>query len=259
MHAVRLRFAELETGIGTEGELQPLAQGRQAGSEATAGRLHADAAVRDGGNAAAAIEAQTHVDPPAFLRRIDPVAHRVLDQREEGHRRTFQRLGSGFDIQCPHQSVRHAQLHELEVRAHELQLVRSYLELMQLRMPDRLVWTLDVEPGTESLECPPMALLTLVENAVRHGIDPAEEGGRIDVRLRLDGSRCVASVADSGIGMQPTSGGLGTGLTSLRERLQLAFGADAGLELSEAEPHGVHAMIWFPARNRSSPAAGSVA
>jgi signal transduction histidine kinase len=142
---------------------------------------------------------------------------------------------------------------------HELQLVRSYLELMQLRMPDRLVWTLDVEAGTEPLECPPMALLTLVENAVRHGIDPAEEGGRIDVRLRLDGSRCVASVADSGIGMQSTSGGLGTGLASLRERLQLAFGGEAGLELSEVEPHGVHAMIWFPARTLPAPAVANAA
>jgi signal transduction histidine kinase len=142
---------------------------------------------------------------------------------------------------------------------HELQLVRSYLDLMQLRMPDRLVWTLDIEAGTESLECPPMALLTLVENSVRHGIDPAEEGGRIDVRLRVDGGRCVASVADSGVGMQPTGGGLGTGLASLRERLQLAFGGDAGLELSEVEPHGVHALIWFPARRPSPPAAGNLA
>jgi signal transduction histidine kinase len=151
-------------------------------------------------------------------------------------------------------------LHEpVTTIGHELQLVRSYLELMQLRMPDRLVWTLDVEPGTESLDCPPMALLTLVENAVRHGIDPAEEGGRIEVRLHVDGDRCVASVTDSGIGMQPTSGGLGTGLASLRERLQLAFGGDAGLELSEVEPHGVRALIWFPAQRRPSPAAGSVA
>jgi hypothetical protein len=135
---------------------------------------------------------------------------------------------------------------------HELQLVRSYLELMQMRMPDRLAWTVDVDAGIETLECPPMSLLTLVENAVRHGIDPAEEGGRIDVRLRLDDGRCVASVTDSGIGMQPTGGGLGTGLASLRERLQLAFGGAAGLELSEAEPHGVHARIWFPARSVSA-------
>ncbi len=139
---------------------------------------------------------------------------------------------------------------------HELQLVRSYLELMQMRMPDRLAWTVDAEAGTETLECPPMSLLTLVENAVRHGVDPAEEGGRIDVRLRLDDGRCVASVTDSGIGMQPTGGGLGTGLASLRERLQLAFGADAGLELSEAEPHGVHATIWFPARSVPTLGAG---
>ena len=99
-----------------------------------------------------------------------------------------------------------------------------------------------------------MALLTLVENAMRHGIDPAEEGGRIDVRVSLQDGRCHAVVTDTGIGLARGANaahardGLGTGLANLRERLQLAFGADAGLLLDAIEPHGVRAEIAFPAR-----------
>ena len=142
---------------------------------------------------------------------------------------------------------------------HELQLVRSYLELMELRMPDRLVWTLRCRARNRvagmSADGPP--------HAGRERGAPRDRscGGRREDR-RASAPRwqpLCCLVTDSGIGMQPTSGGLGTGLTSLRERLQLAFGGDAGLELSEEEPHGVHARIWFPARSQSSPAAGSVA
>ena len=66
----------------------------------------------------------------------------------------------------------------------ELQLVRAYLELMHMRMPDRLQFALHVDEATRALRCPPMTLLTLVENAVRHGIDPSEEGGRIEVDVQ---------------------------------------------------------------------------
>ena len=70
-----------------------------------------------------------------------------------------------------------------------------------------------------------MTLLTLVENAVRHGIDPSEEGGRIDVGVGAtrDG-RCRVRVADTGVGLRAASAASGTGLANLRERLQLAFG-----------------------------------
>src|ERR1051326_1426796 len=61
----------------------------------------------------------------------------------------------------------------------ELQLVRPYLELMQMRMPDRLQYAMNVDPAALNVRCPPTTLLTLVENAVRHGIDPSEEEGRI--------------------------------------------------------------------------------
>src|SRR5690606_31908326 len=99
--------------------------------------------------------------------------------------------------------------------------------------------------------CPPMTLLTLVENAVRHGIDPAEAGGRIDVDVWLRDGQCVMRVTDTGVGLRPGHRGLGTGLASLRERLKLAFGADARLTLIGSEPHGVCAEIVFPAEEKS--------
>jgi len=111
-----------------------------------------------------------------------------------------------------------------------------------------LQFALNAEPGIETLRCPPMTLMTLVENAVRHGIDPSEEGGRIDVRVRLQDARCRVEVVDTGVGLGRSAAGLGTGLTNLRERLQLAFGGDATLTLTALEPHGVSAELDFPAR-----------
>lgn len=131
--------------------------------------------------------------------------------------------------------------------ATELQRVRAYLELMHLRMPDRLQFEIDVAPGLADLRFPAMALLTLVENAVRHGIDPSEEGGRITLagRIGADGDTVTLSVADTGVGMADDAPA-GVGLANLRSRLQALFGADARLELHAVAPHGVRAEIVFP-------------
>lgn len=139
----------------------------------------------------------------------------------------------------------------------ELELVRAYLELMHMRMPDRLRYALRIDPAAQSLECPPLTLLTLVENAVKHGIDPGVEGGLVDVQVDVRNGRCHARVLDTGVGLRATGGGLGTGLSTLRERLQLAFGGDAQLRLTEVEPHGVCAEVEFPARAESARGAAS--
>jgi hypothetical protein len=130
----------------------------------------------------------------------------------------------------------------------ELQLVRPYLELMQLRMPDRLQYALNVEQAALALRCPPTTLLTLVENAVRHGIDPSEEGGRIDIDVRRVGARCLVRVTDTGTGLRESQGSLGTGLTTLRERLRLIFGDAAELRLIANRPRGVAVEIDLPAQ-----------
>ena len=129
----------------------------------------------------------------------------------------------------------------------ELQRVRAYLELMHLRMPDRLQFDVRIDDAARTLACPPMALLTLVENAVRHGIDPAEDGGRVDVRVERRGARCRARVSDSGVGLREGNGTPGTGLSTLRERLRLTFGETAHLRVIAGDPDGVVAEIDMPA------------
>jgi LytS/YehU family sensor histidine kinase len=130
----------------------------------------------------------------------------------------------------------------------ELQLVRPYLELMQMRMPDRLQYAINVDPAALKVRCPPTILLTLVENAVQHGIDPSEEGGRIDIDIERLGDRCVVRVTDTGAGLHQSANGLGTGLATLRDRLQLIFGDAAHLRLISVAPRGVAAEVDMPAR-----------
>ena len=81
----------------------------------------------------------------------------------------------------------------------------------------------------------------------RHGIDPSEEGGRIDVDIIRRGERCVIRVTDTGVGVQPSANGLGTGLTTLRERLRLIFGDAAHLRLTPNGSRGTVAEIDMPA------------
>jgi signal transduction histidine kinase len=128
----------------------------------------------------------------------------------------------------------------------ELTLVRAYLELMLMRMPDRLQYAIHVADELRNLRFPGMALLTLVENAVRHGIDPAEQGGRIELRAWCDDDgTLVLRVADTGAGLREGAPP-GTGLANLRERLAMFYGADARLEIAENAPRGVVVTLRCP-------------
>jgi hypothetical protein len=144
--------------------------------------------------------------------------------------------------------------------ADERALVQAYLEVMHRRMPDRLRFAIDFDESVLPLHCPAAAVLTLVENAVRHGIDPAEDGGRIEVGVRRVGERVLVRVADSGLGLGPQRarhpGDLpagGTGLANLRERLALAFAGDATLRLEPQHPRGAVATLDLPATPVHSP------
>lgn len=129
----------------------------------------------------------------------------------------------------------------------ELALVRAYLELMQMRIPDRLQYAINAPSSITQFNCPPMMLLTLVENAVRHGIDPAEEGGSIEVTVGRDTAQLHAQVIDTGIGLCANESGPGTGIAGLRERLDLLYGDQARLLISDHLPHGVNASVHWPA------------
>lgn len=138
--------------------------------------------------------------------------------------------------------------------AQEQQAVCAYLELMRMRMPDRLGYSVHVDPGALALHCPPMVLLTFAENAIKHGIDPSEAGGTVEVRVTVHGPRVRVRVADTGVGLQPRrADSAGTGLSNLRERLALAFDGDAHVRLGSTTPRGTVAEAEFPAR-RGRPA-----
>lgn len=142
-------------------------------------------------------------------------------------------------------AVPHLQRQEATLGDEE-KLVRAYLELMQMRMPDRLRYVLQIEPALQSLRFPPLALLTLVENAIRHGIDAISESGSVEVGARRATDGAVALwVADTGVGMAE-SAAEGSGLANLRERLRAFFGDEARLELSEHVPRGLRADIHLP-------------
>jgi signal transduction histidine kinase len=127
----------------------------------------------------------------------------------------------------------------------EATLVRSYLELMQMRMPDRLRFSLHIDASLRDVRVPPLTLLTLVENAVRHGVDPSEQGGAIEVGAERQGAQVRLWVRDSGRGLDDTRAP-GTGLANLRERLRSAYGDQARLTLSAAAPQGVLAEVTLP-------------
>jgi len=133
----------------------------------------------------------------------------------------------------------------------EVKLVRAYLELMHMRMPDRLRFAVHADDAALALRCPPTTLLTLVENAVRHGIDPSEDGGTIEIHVQKHGDRCLVRVSDTGSG-SGHNGGPGTGLATLRERLELAFRGDAELRVSPQEPQGFRAEVDMPALGSAS-------
>lgn len=140
------------------------------------------------------------------------------------------------------------QLHEAApTLGREAQLVRAYLELMQMRMPDRLQYSIAIDPSLHELRLPPMTLLTLVENAVRHGIDPSEAGGRIEVGARRDAERRQITlwVSDSGAGVDEKKTP-GTGLANLRERLAATYAGRASLTLTSVAPQGVRAEVEVP-------------
>ena len=127
----------------------------------------------------------------------------------------------------------------------EVEVVRAFLGVHQVRMGRRLHVDIDVPAALRHLVVPPMMLLTLVENALKHGLQPLLEGGSIRIDASSDPSTLRVQVADTGRGLG-TSLGSGTGLANIRARLRAMYGGAAQLSLRVNEPRGVVAMIELP-------------
>ena len=127
----------------------------------------------------------------------------------------------------------------------DAELVAAFLRVQQVRMGSRLAFAIDIPDSLKSLPVPPMMLLTLVENAVKHGLNPSLDGGLVRVSARRNGERLILSVADTGVGFAPGSGA-GTGLANIRARLAAQFGDRADLALTNNELGGVTAVLALP-------------
>jgi signal transduction histidine kinase len=133
--------------------------------------------------------------------------------------------------------------------AAEFERIADYLALMQVRMGARLRTQLDLPDSLRDIEVPPLLLQPLVENSLKHGLEPQIAGGRVKIEARRDGECLVLSVHDSGIGLhgaKPQDGGAHFGLQQVRERLHTLYGAQAGLELHDAPAGGTLALIRLP-------------
>ena len=132
----------------------------------------------------------------------------------------------------------------------ELALARAYLTVMATRLGERLRFGLQAGPGCADHALPPLMLLTLVENAVRHGIEPLPRGGGIDIEARREGERLVLEVRDDGAGLHGAGGtptkGQGLGLANLRDRLAGLYGPAARLGVQQRSEGGVCARIELP-------------
>ena len=132
----------------------------------------------------------------------------------------------------------------------ECRLLAAYLDIQALRMGQRLSWTIDVGQPLLAYPLPPMLLQPLVENAIRHGIEPRVGPGRVTLAARCVDQRLCLTVSDDGRGLaatpKPTDNRHGVGLNNVRERLAALYGGDAELVLRPNIPTGVIAELWIP-------------
>ncbi len=129
----------------------------------------------------------------------------------------------------------------------ELALVRSYLEILRVRMEDRLQFAITVPQGLMSAQFPPMILQSLVENAIKHALEPKPEGGSITVTADIANGNLRVTVADTGLGFGAAGKpGTGVGLANVRERLAALYSGRAGFTIEANSPSGTIATIEVP-------------
>src|SRR5258706_4637122 len=129
--------------------------------------------------------------------------------------------------------------------AAEAELIASYLDVLQIRMGARLRYEVDVPPDLHTFTVAPMLLQPVVENAIRHGLEPKVDGGSVRFSARREAADVVIEISDSGVGFAPTTRG-GVGLTNLRDRLQLIYGDRASLTVGERGGGGAAVALRIP-------------
>lgn len=127
----------------------------------------------------------------------------------------------------------------------EITLIEHYLQIMKLRIGERLAYHIHVQGDATHCALPPLLIQPLVENAIIHGIEPVSGGGRIDITIKTSANKLVIMVSDTGKGLT-TSSSKGFGLSNLRERLRMLYKNQGHLVIEDNKPSGVTATIEVP-------------
>ena len=133
----------------------------------------------------------------------------------------------------------------------EIDMIKAYLNIQKLRMGDRLHFRIELPDAVRQLPFPPMLLQPLVENAIKHGLEPKMEGGEITIKVAEKDDFIRIEVTDTGIGFSSFHN-TGVGIGNVRERIKLLYGEKGRLILEENEPNGVRAIIEVPKRDVQS-------
>lgn len=186
---------------------------------------------------------QSQLNPHFLFNTLNSIAVLARDGRSAEAARMVEQLGELLRSTLRRQRGDEVALEE------ELELVRRYLDIEQVRFSDRLLVDLDVAPELLRLAVPGFAIQQLVDNAVRHGIGPRPEGGRIRVAARRAGDDLEVSVSDDGVGFAATEGlPPEHGLANTRDRLRVLHGERASLSVTRVATGGTSAVLRVPAR-----------
>ena len=130
--------------------------------------------------------------------------------------------------------------------AQEIELIKAYLDIFKVRMGKRLHYTIETDDEVNDFPFPSMLIQPIVENAIKHGIEPKIEGGKIRIKVsKKERDMLCWEIEDTGLGMSEKSH-LGTGLSNIMERIEALYGKDGRLKVKESQPSGVKVILEVP-------------
>ena len=182
---------------------------------------------------------QAQIEPHFLFNTLANVGS-LIDSDPALAKQLLERLNDWLRVALARARSEHATLGD------ELEMLENYLRIMQIRFGERLRWRIEVPDEARRAPFPPMLLQPLVENAVRHGIEPKLGGGEITIRAQRDDTGWRIEVSDSGLGLAEDAVTKGTGLANVRARLASLFGEAGCLTLNGNAEGGTTATLALP-------------